>query len=59
VFYEVRLTAYYWGTTTTASISTKKSGCARAETNTTVMAGGLDVWGQALWKAAKPACSGG
>jgi hypothetical protein len=46
-FYEVRLTAY-WGTTATASISTKKSGCARPETNTPVIAGGLGVWGQAF-----------
>ena len=46
-FYEVRLTAY-WGTTATASISTKKSGCARPETNTPVMAGGLGVWDQAF-----------
>src|SRR3712207_1570444 len=57
-FYEDRLTAYYCGTTATASISTKKSGCARPVTNTTVMAGGLGVWGQAFWNAAKPACSG-
>jgi hypothetical protein len=46
-FYEVRLTAY-WGTTATASISTKKSGCARPETNTPVMAGGSGVSGQAF-----------
>jgi hypothetical protein len=46
-FYEVRLTAYC-GTTATASISTKKSGCARPETNAIVMAGGLGVWGQAF-----------
>jgi hypothetical protein len=50
-FYDVRLTAY-WGTTATASISTKKSGCARPETNTPVMAGGLGVSGQAFWNAA-------
>ena len=56
-FSEVRLTAYYCGTTATASISTKKSGCARAETNIPVIAGGLGVWGQAFWNAAKPACS--
>src|SRR5918997_7181137 len=56
VFSEVRLTAYC-GTTATASISTKKSGCARPETNTPVIAGGLGVWGQAFWNAAKPACS--
>src|SRR5215213_9766824 len=54
---EVRFTAYYCGTTATASISTKTSGCARAETNTPVIAGGLGVWGQAFWNAAKPACS--
>src|ERR687893_503643 len=48
----------YCGTTATASISTKKSGWARAETNTPVIAGGLGVWGQAFWNAAKPACSG-
>ena len=57
-FSEVRLTAYYCGTTATASISTKKSGCARAETNTPVMAGGLGTSGQAFSNAAKPACSG-
>ncbi len=41
-------TAAYWGTTATASISTKKSGCARPETNAIVMAGGLGVSGQAF-----------
>ena len=55
---EVRLTAYYCGTTATASISTKKSGCARAETNTTVIAGALGTSGQAFWNASKPSCSG-
>jgi hypothetical protein len=47
-FSEVRLTAYYWGTTATASISTKKSGCARPDTNAMVIAGGLGVSGQAF-----------
>jgi hypothetical protein len=57
-FSEVRLTVYYCGTTATASISTKKSGCARPETNAIVMAGGLGTSGQAFWNAAKPASSG-
>jgi hypothetical protein len=46
-FYEVRLTAYC-GTTATASISTKKSGCASPDTNAIVMAGGLGVSGHAF-----------
>jgi hypothetical protein len=46
-FSEGRLTAYL-GTTATASISTKKSGCARPQTNTPVMAGGFGVSGQAF-----------
>jgi hypothetical protein len=44
---KVRLTVYC-GTTATASISTKKSGCARPETNTPVIAGGLGTSGQAF-----------
>jgi hypothetical protein len=48
----------YRGTTAMASISTRNSGFASAETKANVMTGGLGCWPQTRWNAANPSCSG-